>query len=217
MSRPARAQRRHDALPLRGRTFASSTRALTGGGGGRSTPLVRDRLRGRRLARRARRTAVRELAAGTRAWSWWSSRGTSATTRRRWRASRTRAGGASSSSTSTSRSSRSGWPEFAARAGREAGPTWSTASAPLRKGTLVPAPLGGVFWKLFNALSETRVPENPCTVRLMSRRYVDALLTLPDRNLFLAGSYAWSASGRCRAPVEKGLRRDGLDLHAAAG
>jgi putative glycosyltransferase len=77
----------------------------------------------------------------------------------------------------------------------------------VRKGTLGRRLFGGVFWKLFNALSETRVPENPCTVRLMSRRYVDALLTLPDRNLFLAGSYAWLGYRQVPHAVEKGLRR----------
>ena len=40
----------------------------------------------------------------------------------------------------------------------------------------------------------------------MSRRYVDALLTLPDRNLFLAGSYAWLGFRQEPRPVEKGLR-----------
>jgi putative glycosyltransferase len=34
---------------------------------------------------------------------------------------------------------------------------------------------GSLFWKLFNSLSDVAVPENPCTVRLMERRYVDAL------------------------------------------
>ena len=77
----------------------------------------------------------------------------------------------------------------------------------IRKGTIVRRLFGGVFWKLFNALSETKIPENPCTVRLMSRRYVDALLELPDRNLFLAGSYAWLGYRQVAVPVEKGLRR----------
>ena len=80
-------------------------------------------------------------------------------------------------------------------------------SSRVRKGTLLRRVLGGVFWKLFNALSDITVPENPCTVRLMSRRYVDALLTLPDRNLFLAGSYAWLGFRQEPRPVEKGLRK----------
>jgi putative glycosyltransferase len=80
-------------------------------------------------------------------------------------------------------------------------------SSRVRKGTLPRRVLGGAFWKLFNALSDVTVPENPCTVRLMTRRYVDALLTLPDRNLFLAGSYAWLGFRQDPRPVEKGLRK----------
>ena len=77
----------------------------------------------------------------------------------------------------------------------------------VRKGTFLRRVLGGAFWKLFNALSDVSVPENPCTVRIMSRRYVDALLTLPDRNLFLAGSYAWLGFRQEPRAVEKGLRQ----------
>jgi putative glycosyltransferase len=76
----------------------------------------------------------------------------------------------------------------------------------VRKGTLSRRLLGGLFWKLFNALSEIQVPENPCTVRLMTRSYVDALLTVPDRNLFLAGTYAWLGFRQEARRVEKGLR-----------
>jgi putative glycosyltransferase len=76
----------------------------------------------------------------------------------------------------------------------------------VRKGTLPRRLFGAVFWKLFNALSETPVPANPCTVRLMSRRYVDALLRLPDKNLFLAGNYAWVGFPQVAHPVENGLR-----------
>jgi putative glycosyltransferase len=66
--------------------------------------------------------------------------------------------------------------------------------------------IGGAFWKLFNLLSDTRIPPNPCTVRLMSRRYVDALLTLPEKNIFLAGSYAWLGFKQRAREVQKGVR-----------
>jgi len=75
-----------------------------------------------------------------------------------------------------------------------------------RKGTFFRRIFGRVFWKLFNALSDIQVPENPCTVRLMTRRYVDALLTLPERNLFLVGSCAWLGFHQEPRQVEKGLR-----------
>src|SRR5688500_6636449 len=65
---------------------------------------------------------------------------------------------------------------------------------------------GAWFWRLFNALSDVKVPANPCTVRLMSRRYVDALLRMPEKNLFLAGSYAWVGFEQVAVPVEKLVR-----------
>lgn len=77
----------------------------------------------------------------------------------------------------------------------------------VRKGAWARRWLGGLFWRLFNALSEIRVPPNPCTVRLVSRRYVDALLPLPDRNLFLAGNFAWLGFDQRGLPVEKDQRR----------
>lgn len=77
----------------------------------------------------------------------------------------------------------------------------------VRRGPFLRRVTGGAFWKLFNALSDVHVPENPCTVRIMSRRYVDALLQLPDRNLFLAGSYAWLGFRQEPRVVEKGIRK----------
>ncbi len=78
--------------------------------------------------------------------------------------------------------------------------------AALRTGGLFKRWSGALFWWGFNRLSETPVPGNPCTVRLMSRRYVDALLTLPDRNLFLAGNYAWLGFPQVGVSVNKGRR-----------
>jgi putative glycosyltransferase len=65
---------------------------------------------------------------------------------------------------------------------------------------------GATFWRLFNLVSDTPVPLNPCTVRLMTRRYVDALLSLPERNVFLAGQYAWLGFRQRARRVEKGVR-----------
>ncbi|MDR3636045.1 MAG: glycosyltransferase family 2 protein [Isosphaeraceae bacterium] len=62
---------------------------------------------------------------------------------------------------------------------------------------------GTLFYRVFNALSPTRIPENPCTVRLMRREYVDALLTVRDRNLFLAGNFAWAGFRQRAVPVAK--------------
>jgi putative glycosyltransferase len=97
-------------------------------------------------------------------------------------------------------------PEFAAQMD-ESGADVVYGVSTVRKGTLFRRVLGGVFWKLFNALSDVRIPENPCTVRLMSRRFVAALLSMPDRNLFLAGSFAWLGFRQEPKAVEKGMRK----------
>lgn len=84
-----------------------------------------------------------------------------------------------------------------------------------RKGGLVERAGGGLFWQLFNAMSDTRVMENMVTERLMSRRYVEALLSLGDRNLFLAGMMAWAGFTQIGVPVHKS-QRSGASTYSLA-
>lgn len=65
----------------------------------------------------------------------------------------------------------------------------------------------GGFWKLFNLLSDTKVEPNICHVRLMRRAYVDALLSLDERNLFLGGVYSWVGLKQASVEVDRQLRR----------
>lgn len=65
---------------------------------------------------------------------------------------------------------------------------------------------GEVFYRLFNLLSDMPIPRNVCTVRLMSRRFVDALLSLRDRNLFLAGNFAWTGFSQFPVTIDKSTR-----------
>jgi putative glycosyltransferase len=81
-----------------------------------------------------------------------------------------------------------------------------------RKGGWFEQVSGGLFWKFFNALSETKIPENILTERLMSRRYVDALLQLGDVNLFLAGMMTWTGFLQVGIPVAK-TQRDGRSTY----
>ena len=67
--------------------------------------------------------------------------------------------------------------------------------------------IGGMFYKLFNALSETKIPANLCTVRIITRDFVLALLTLKDRNLFLAGNFAWAGFEQIPLAVQKRHRQ----------
>lgn len=53
--------------------------------------------------------------------------------------------------------------------------------------------LSQAFWKVFNYLSGLQVPLGLCTVRLMTRRYVNALIQHEEYNVFLAG--LWQITG----------------------
>lgn len=76
-----------------------------------------------------------------------------------------------------------------------------------RKGGTVERAGGGLFWRVFNTLSDTRVQEDMVTERLMSRRYVDALLSLGDRNIFLGGMMVWAGYTQIGVPVVKSQRK----------
>jgi putative glycosyltransferase len=65
---------------------------------------------------------------------------------------------------------------------------------------------GGLFWRALNAVSEVRIPENMLTERLMTRRFVDALLRLGDHNLFLGGMMSWTGFVQLGMPLAKGQR-----------
>lgn len=48
-----------------------------------------------------------------------------------------------------------------------------------------------LFYRLANAGSPVHIPENAGDFRLMDRRVVEALKSLPERNRFMKGLYAW--------------------------
>lgn len=65
---------------------------------------------------------------------------------------------------------------------------------------------GDVFYRIFNALADCRVPPNLVTTRLMTKDYVEALVAHREREIFLAG--LWSITGFRQAPltVNKGVK-----------
>jgi putative glycosyltransferase len=75
-----------------------------------------------------------------------------------------------------------------------------------RKGGLFERASGAIFWRIFNKLSDTTVPENVLTERLMTRHYVKALLSLGDRNVFLGGMMYWPGFHQLGISVHKTLR-----------
>lgn len=76
-----------------------------------------------------------------------------------------------------------------------------------RKGNLIEKTLGSVFWILINKLSDTKIPHNILTERLMTKDYVKALLSLNDANLFLGGMMYWVGFNQKGLPIEKGQRK----------
>jgi putative glycosyltransferase len=77
----------------------------------------------------------------------------------------------------------------------------------VRKGAFIERTMGGYFWKAFNSLSDTKVPLNTVTERLMTRNYVDALLTVGDKNVFLAGMMHWIGYKQIPCIIRKGQRK----------
>ena len=62
---------------------------------------------------------------------------------------------------------------------------------------------GEMFWSALNVMSNVRIPHNPMTCRLMTRRYVDALMSVQDRVLYLAGVFAWTGFNQIAIPLKK--------------
>lgn len=68
-----------------------------------------------------------------------------------------------------------------------------------RKGGWAERASGDAFYWLFNRLSSVQIPKDVCTVRLMTRRYVDALLRHEEREVVIAG--LWQITGFDQVPV----------------
>lgn len=75
-----------------------------------------------------------------------------------------------------------------------------------RKGHFVEKVGGHIFWKLFNRMSETKVPSNVLTECLFSQRVRDQILRMNDANLFMAGMQHWVGFNKKGLPCPKGLR-----------
>jgi len=71
---------------------------------------------------------------------------------------------------------------------------------PQRKGGWFERISGELFYRFFDALTGTALPRNVVTARLMSRRYVDALLMHEEREVFMAG--LWHITGFQQLPMQ---------------
>lgn len=82
-----------------------------------------------------------------------------------------------------------------------------------RKGKSFEKFSGSIFWVLLNKLSDTKIPHNIVTERLMRRDYLDSLLRMQDANVFIGGMMYWVGYNQKGIPVKKGLR-DGKSTYS---
>lgn len=75
-----------------------------------------------------------------------------------------------------------------------------------RKGSLFERFSGWLFYKLINLLSDVRFVENPLTARLMTRRYVEALLRYRERELVIGGIWVLAGFKQVGLVASKGFR-----------
>lgn len=67
----------------------------------------------------------------------------------------------------------------------------------------------GWFYRLFNRISDTRIPQNAGDYRLLDRRVVDVISSLPERERFMKGLYAWAGFSSVGIPFERPARKVG--------
>jgi putative glycosyltransferase len=72
-----------------------------------------------------------------------------------------------------------------------------------RKGNWFERWSGQWFYRFFKALTGLALPENVVTARLMTRRYVDALLRHEEREVFMAGLWYITGFVQCPQTVKK--------------
>ncbi len=71
------------------------------------------------------------------------------------------------------------------------------------------ASLTGLFYKLVNFGNRVKIPANAGDFRLMDRKVVQALKSLPERNRFMKGLYAWVGFNSTAIDYQPLARADG--------
>ena len=77
-----------------------------------------------------------------------------------------------------------------------------------RKGGILKRKGGTIAWHFINLLLSIDVPRNHCTVRLMRREYVEALLLHRESNTVIGGLWVITGFRQIGAPIYKEHRRE---------
>ena len=72
-----------------------------------------------------------------------------------------------------------------------------------RKGEWFERLSGALAYKIFNAVTRTRIPESLVTVRLMTRRYVNALVQYQEREMNIAVLWTYAGFRQIAVPIDK--------------
>jgi putative glycosyltransferase len=67
---------------------------------------------------------------------------------------------------------------------------------------------GALAWRLINWLLSIDVPRNHCTIRLMRREYVDALLLHRESNMVIGGLWVITGFHQTGIPISKEHRKE---------
>lgn len=67
----------------------------------------------------------------------------------------------------------------------------------------------GLFYRVFNMLSEIPIPENVGDYRLMDRRVVEAIKKLPEKDRFMKGLFCWPGFSNTSIEFERPERLEG--------
>jgi putative glycosyltransferase len=83
-----------------------------------------------------------------------------------------------------------------------------------RRGGLFERLSGGAFWWLFSKLSGFQIGQSPRTIRVMTRRYVDAVVALGEVHRFTAGLMAWVGFRQHGVPIVPKERKFGRSTYS---
>jgi polyisoprenyl-phosphate glycosyltransferase len=67
-----------------------------------------------------------------------------------------------------------------------------------------------MFYRCIDRLSDTRIPLDTGDFRLMDRRVVDALLSMPERDRFVRGMVSWLGFSQVAVPYHRAARAAGV-------
>ena len=67
-----------------------------------------------------------------------------------------------------------------------------------------------IFYRFINRLSDTRIPLDAGDFRLLDRKVVVALLSMPERDRYVRGMISWLGFSQCAVPYRRAARTAGV-------